>query len=67
MWPSSFQIPDRSSITQPIRELLKKEVSSSGNAWEQEEAFQKIKEKLSVAPALVFFNVKKLIIISYDA
>ena len=59
-------IPDMSSITQPIRELLKKEVQFIWE-WEQEEAFQKIKEKLSVAPALVFFNVKKPTTISCDA
>eukprot|EP00731_Ephydatia_muelleri_P036903 Em0351g3a len=59
-------IPDMSSIIQPIRELVKKEVHFIWE-WEQEVAFKKIKEKLSVAPALTFFNVKKPTTISCDA
>ena len=59
-------IPDMSSITQPIRELLKKEVQFVWE-WEQEAAFKKIKETLSVAPALTFFNMKKPTTISCGA
>ena len=59
-------IPDMLSIIQPIRELVKKEVHFIWE-WEQEAAFKKIKEKLSVAPALTFFNVKKPTTISCDA
>lgn len=59
-------IPDMLSIMQPIIKLLKKEVQFIWE-WEQEAAFKKIKEKLSVTPALTLFNVKKPTTISCDA
>ena len=59
-------IPDMSTIIHPIRELLQKEVQFTWQ-WEQIKAFQRVKERLSTAPALAFFNGTKPIVVSCDA
>ena len=59
-------IPDLSSITQPIRELLKKEYLFNWKQ-EQETAFQLIKKRMTSAPALAFYNVNKPVTVSCDA
>ena len=59
-------IPDLSSITQPIRELLKKEVMFHWD-HEQETAFQLIKKRMTSAPVLAFYDVKKPVTVSCDA
>ena len=59
-------IPDMSTIIHPIRELLKKKIQFTWQ-WEQIKAFQRVKEKLSAAPALAFFNGTKPIVMSCDA
>ena len=59
-------IPDLSSITgQPIRELLKKEYLFNWKQ-EQETALQLIKKKMTSAPVLAFYDVKKLVTVSCD-
>ena len=58
-------IPDLSSITQPIRELLKKECPFSWN-HEQEIAFQLIKKRMTSALVLAFYDVKKPVTVSCD-
>ena len=59
-------IPNMSTITHPIRELLK---SDNKFAWEEPQikAFSEIKQVLSVAPVLAYFDVKKPVIITCDA
>ena len=59
-------IPNMSTVTFPIRELLKSDVTFS---WSepQEKAFKEIKQILSVAPVLAYFNVKKPVTITCDA
>ena len=59
-------IPDMSTIIHPIRELLKKKIQFTWQ-WEQIKAFQRVKERLSAAPALAFFNGTKPIVMSCDA
>ena len=59
-------IPDMSTITHPIWELLKKEVQFTWQ-WEQTKVFQKVKDVLSAAPALAFFNVTRPVVVSCDA
>ena len=59
-------IPDLSSITQPIRELLKKEYLFNWKQ-EQETALQLIKKRMTSAPVLAFYNVKKPVTVSCDA
>ena len=59
-------IPNMSTITQPIRELLKSEIMFE---WmePQERAFCKVKEILSKHSALAYFDVAKPVTISCDA
>ena len=59
-------IPNMSTETHPIRELLKSDVRF---CWEkpQEKAFDKIKAILSAEPVLTFYDVHKPVIISCDA
>lgn len=59
-------IPNMSRVTQPIRTLLRKDISFH---WErhQEDAFKDIKKILSEAPILTFFDVKKPVVVSVDA
>ena len=59
-------IPDMSTIIHRIRELLQKEVQFTWQ-WEQIKAFQRVKKRLSAAPALAFFNGTKPIVVSCDA
>ncbi|XP_064464578.1 uncharacterized protein K02A2.6-like [Ornithodoros turicata] len=59
-------VPNLSTITSPLRELLKEDV-----AWhwttQQQEAFNLLKQKLSTAPVLRYFDPTKPITISTDA
>lgn len=59
-------VPEMSTKTAPIRELLKHDVNFQ---WEkpQEDALKKIKHVLTSQPVLVFFDVKKPVTISCDA
>ena len=59
-------IPNMSKITQPIREVLKKDVEFRWGT-QQEEAFQKIKEVLTASPVLGYYNVRKPVTITCDA
>ena len=56
-------IPNMSTVTHPIRELLRKDVQFNWS-WEQSDAFQKVKKLLSEAPVLAFFDVKKPVTVS---
>lgn len=59
-------IPKMSELTEPLRELLKKEVAWS---WEQEhtDAVRRIKETLSTSPVLKFYDVNAEVTLSVDA
>ena len=59
-------IPSMSTITKPIRDLLKPDVLFSWDT-EQTKAFTSIKEILSTEPVLAFYNVKKPVLITCDA
>ena len=59
-------IPDMSTKTLPIRDLLKKDVTFEWGS-PQDRAFQKIKEILSAAPVLAFYDVTKPVVITCDA
>lgn len=59
-------IPNMSSITAPLRELLKKEREWQWNR-EQETAFDKLKNILITRPVLQFYDVNKPVKISVDA
>jgi hypothetical protein len=59
-------IPNMSRITQPIRILLRKDVTFHWDR-DQENAFQEIKRVLSEAPVLTFFNVRNPVVVSVDA
>jgi len=58
-------IPNMSTVTQPIRELLKSDVFT----WEepQKKAFDEIKIILSSSPVLAYFDVRKPVTITCDA
>ena len=59
-------IPNLANLTQPLRELLHKEV---GWHWSerQEKAFQAIKEKLTSDATLQYYDVEKPFTVSVDA
>jgi len=59
-------IPNMSTVTEPIRALLK---SDNEFVWEtaQKHAFEEIKQILSKEPVLKYFSVKKPVIVSCDA
>ena len=59
-------IPDLSTLTQPIREILKKNMQFIWE-WEQQEALNRVTERLSVAPVLAFYDARKTSTISCDA
>lgn len=59
-------IPNMSTITAPIRELLKQENQFYWGPT-QEQAFENIKIILSKAPVLTFFDVTQLITMACDA
>ena len=59
-------IPNMSTVTQPIRELLKSDVTFSWSK-SQEKAFDKIKNILSAEPVLTYYDVAKPVTISCDA
>lgn len=59
-------IPNLSSITQPMRQLLEKDIEF---VWtpQQTKAFQEIKRTLSSAPVLRYYNVKDDVMLQADA
>jgi len=59
-------IPNMSTMTFPIRELLKSDMTFT---WSepQEKAFKEIKSILSVTPVLAYFDVKKPVTITCNA
>ena len=59
-------IPNMSTITAPIRDLLRKE---NEFCWTQaqETAFLKVKETLSETPVLAFYDVNKPVLVTCDA
>ena len=59
-------IPDMSSITVPVRNLLKSDVSFQWGP-EQVKALERVKEILSTAPVLSYFNPGTRSIIQADA
>ena len=59
-------IPNMSTITKPNRELLKDDVEFQwGEA--QEKAFQEVKDILTNAPVLAYYDVKKPVTVTCDA
>ena len=59
-------IPDMSTKTLLIRDLLKRDVAFEWGP-SQDKAFQEIKHTLSVAPVLAFYDVTKPVVITCDA
>ena len=59
-------IPNMSIITKPIRDLLKTDAMFCWDT-EQSEAFKSIKDTLSTAPVLAFYNVNKPALITCNA
>ena len=59
-------IPNLANLTQPLRELLHKEVEWHWSE-RQEKAFQAIKEKLTSDATLQYYDVEKPLIVSVDA
>ena len=59
-------MPDLAQITKPIRDLLRKDTEF---VWhpQQQEAFNIIKQKLTTAPTLAYYNVDKKVRVSADA
>ena len=59
-------VPNMSTITKPIRELLRSDVEFQwGDA--QEKAFQEVKDVLTKAPVLAYYDVKKPVKVTCDA
>ena len=59
-------VPNMSTITKPIRELLRSDVEFQwGGA--QEKAFQEVKDVLTKAPVLAYYDVKKPVKVTCDA
>ena len=59
-------IPNMSTVTKPIRDVLKADISFHWDT-EQKEAFALIKKILSTEPALAFYDMEKPVLISCDA
>ena len=59
-------IPNLANLTQPLRELLHKEVEWHWSE-RQEKAFQAIKEKLTSDATLQYYDVEKPLTVSVDA
>ena len=59
-------IRDFATITAPLRELTKKNVCFK---WEQKhsKAFEKLKDELTKAPVMAYFDTKKETILTVDA
>jgi hypothetical protein len=64
-WLSKF-IPNFSSVTQPLRQLLQDDVTWAWSAV-HDEAVRRVKELVSTAPVLRFFNPSSPAIIQTDA
>ena len=58
--------PNMSTVTKPIREVLKADIMFHWDL-EQKKAFESIKHTLSTEPVLAFYNVEKPDLISCDA
>ena len=59
-------IPNMSLITNPIQKVMKSDVEFEWGS-QQEAAFQQIKEILTAAPVLEYYDVKRLVTITCDA
>ena len=59
-------IPYMSQVTEPIRLLLRQDIEFQWN-YEQETAFNQIKELLTSNPVLKYFDVSKPVTVQYDA
>ena len=59
-------IPQMSMITDPIRKVMKSDVEFKCGK-QQEEAFRQIKEILTAAPVLAYYDVKRPVTITCDA
>ena len=59
-------IPNMSTVTKPIRDVLKADIMFHWDS-EQKKAFESIKHILSTEPVLAFYNVEKPVLISCDA
>ena len=59
-------IPKMSTITKPVRDVLKADVMFHWET-EQNKAFESIKQTLSTEPVLAFYNVEKPVLISCNA
>ena len=57
-------IPQMSMITDPIRKVMKSDVEFKWSK-QQEEAFRQIKEILTAAPALAYYDVKRPVTIAW--
>ena len=63
---SSRYIPDYATITEPLRALTKKNAHFVWNKAQQE-AFSKLKEALTSAPVMHYFDTKKETLLTVDA
>ena len=59
-------LPNLSEVTKPLTDLLKKEVMWGWGAAQQE-AFKRVKQLVTEAPVLAFFDLKKDTVVSADA
>ena len=59
-------VPNMSTITKPIRELLRGDVEFQWGE-SQEKAFQEVKDVLTKAPILAYYDVRKPVKVTCDA